>query len=134
MAGDEVVFSLVKKDRLIRLASLSEVRTSRLEETPLFQRLETDLLPGKSPLSPFRRVESWNGLEQDLSVGMEWPPEKIFAIGHLNDLSQIHHGDPVADMLHDTKVVGDEEIGEAQLIPKIHQKIKDLGLDGDIQG
>jgi len=36
-------------------------------------------------------------------------------------------------MLNNTEVVGDEEIGETQLISQVHQKVKNLGLDGYIQ-
>lgn len=47
---------------------------------------------------------------------MEGPFEKVIAIGHLYDLSHIHHGDSIADVFDDTKIVGDEEVGETQLI------------------
>ena len=37
-------------------------------------------------------------------------------------------------MFDDTKVMRDEEIGEAKLVPQINQEVEDLGLDGNIEG
>jgi hypothetical protein len=96
---------------------------SRLEETSLFQRMGTELLSERSPLTSSRRVKFGDGLKQDLSVGMEWPAEEIFSIGHFHHPSQIHDGNSITDMFDDTKVMGDEEIGEAQLIPQVHQEV-----------
>ena len=36
-------------------------------------------------------------------------------------------------MLHDAEVVGDEQIGEAELLLEILQQVDDLGLDRDVQ-
>ena len=44
------------------------------------------------------------------------------------------HGDLVADVLDDGEVMGDEEVGEAELLLQIHEKIDDLGLDGNVEG
>jgi hypothetical protein len=37
-------------------------------------------------------------------------------------------------MTKDTQVMGDEEIGQAEISLKITEEIKDLGLDGYIKG
>jgi hypothetical protein len=36
-------------------------------------------------------------------------------------------------MFDDSKVMGDEKVGKTQLISQVHQKVEDLGLDGDIE-
>ena len=33
----------------------------------------------------------------------------------LDDLAEVHHRDPVADVAHDREVVRDEEVGQAEL-------------------
>ena len=35
---------------------------------------------------------------------------------------------------HDREVVGDEEVGEAQLLLEVLEEVEDLGLDGDVEG
>jgi len=42
-------------------------------------------------------------------------------------------GDLVADVLHDGEIVSDKKIGQAKFFLKIHQKIHDLSLDGNVQ-
>ena len=64
---------------------------------------------------------------------MQMAIEEVLAIGHLHHLPHIHHGDSIADVFDDSKVMGDEEVGESQLISQIHQEVEDLSLDGDIQ-
>lgn len=48
-------------------------------------------------------------------------------------LAQIHHHDPVADMFHDRKVMGDEQKRDLRLFLDILKQIHNLGLDADIQ-
>jgi hypothetical protein len=42
-------------------------------------------------------------------------------LGDLDDLAQIHDRDAVADVLDHREVVGDEEVGEAELALQIAQ-------------
>ena len=39
------------------------------------------------------------------------------AVGDLHDLAEVHHRDAVGDVADDGQVVGDEEVGEAELAP-----------------
>ena len=55
-------------------------------------------------------------------------------IRQLHDIPQIHHGDPVAYVLHHAQVVGNEHIGELILVLQLRHQVEDLGLDGYIQG
>jgi hypothetical protein len=49
--------------------------------------------------------------------------EECALVGELDDLAEIHDGDPVADVLDDREVVGDEEIGEPELALQIAQRL-----------
>ena len=52
---------------------------------------------------------------QRLGVGMGRRGVDLVLAGHLDDLAEIHHGDVVADVPHDAEIVGDEDVGEAEL-------------------
>ena len=51
----------------------------------------------------------------------------------LHDLPQIHHRDPVTQVLDHSQVVRDEEIGQAELLLDVREQVHDLGLDGDVE-
>ena len=55
------------------------------------------------------------------------------AIGQLDDLAQIHHGDAVTDVLDDREIMRHEEIGETKFFLQILEQIDDLRLDRDIE-
>ena len=51
----------------------------------------------------------------------------------LDDPAEIHHGDPVRDVLHDREVVGDEQVGEPKLALQVLQQVDDLRLDRHVE-
>ena len=51
----------------------------------------------------------------------------------LHDLAQVHDRDPVGDVADDAEVVGDEEVGEAELLLQVLEQVEDLGLDRDVE-
>ena len=58
-----------------------------------------------------------------------------FLDGTLFDQFSVEHDkDSVGEIGDDAKVVGDEENRHAKLFPKIAKEIKNLGLDGNIEG
>ncbi len=59
----------------------------------------------------------------DLLVGAD--------LGHL---AEVHHTDPVRDVPDDRQVVGDEEVGQVELVLQSLHQVDDLCLDGDVQG
>jgi hypothetical protein len=59
--------------------------------------------------------------------------EQLGLVGYLDDAAEIHHGDAVADMGDDRKVVRDEEIGKAVVALQVDQQIDHLRLDGDVK-
>ena len=51
----------------------------------------------------------------------------------LDDLAEVHHRDPVGDLADDGQVVGDEHVGQAELVLEVLQQVDDLGLDRDVE-
>ena len=57
----------------------------------------------------------------------------LLGVRQFHDVSQIHDGDAVGNVPYHQKVVGDEEIGQSQLILQFIEHVDDLCLDGDVQ-
>ena len=51
----------------------------------------------------------------------------------LHDLPLVHHRHPVADLIDHRQVMGDEQVGQAELGLQVHQQLEDLGLHGHVQ-
>ena len=43
------------------------------------------------------------------------------SVGDLHDLAEVHHGYPVGDVLDYGEVVGDEDVGEVELLLEVFQ-------------
>ena len=68
-----------------------------------------------------------------LGVGMQRHLEQALLVGHLDDAAEIHDGDAVADVLDHGEVVGDEQVGELELLLQVDQQVDDLRLDRDVE-
>src|SRR3989440_574267 len=53
---------------------------------------------------------------------------------YLHHLAHIHHGDAVRDVLDHRQVVGDEKVGQVELLLEVFQKVDDLRLDRAPEG
>ena len=51
----------------------------------------------------------------------------------LDDLAEVHDRDPVGDVADDAEVVGDEDVGEPELVLKVVEQVDDLRLDRDVE-
>ena len=60
--------------------------------------------------------------------------EYSVGIGAFHDLAKIHHRDASADISHDVQVVGDEDVGQAEALTQLDEKIEDLRLHGSVKG
>ena len=60
-------------------------------------------------------------------------PEQLATVGQLGDPAEVHDRDPVADVLDDAHVVGDEHVGQPELALELLQQVQDLGLDRDVE-
>ena len=49
-------------------------------------------------------------------------------------MSQIHDRDPVGNVAHDQKVMGDKEIGQTEFVLQLVEHVDDLRLDRDVEG
>ena len=71
--------------------------------------------PVVQPAEPW--VRDRYGRKERLCVRVVGTGIERIALGYLHDLSQVHHGHPVAHLAHDGEVVGDEQVGEAEPAP-----------------
>ena len=74
-----------------------------------------------------------DGRQQRVRVRVTRRAVQVLDLGHLDDLAEVHHRDAVADVLHDREVVGDEEVGQAELALEVLEQVDDLRLDGDVE-
>ena len=51
----------------------------------------------------------------------------------LDDLAEVHHRHPLADVAHHGEVVGDEEVAEAEPLLQVLQQVHDTGLDAHVE-
>jgi hypothetical protein len=59
--------------------------------------------------------------------------EESCARRNFDDLSEIHDRNPMADVLDDTKIMGDKKVTQAKLILEVHHEVDDLRLHGNIK-
>ena len=78
-------------------------------------------------------AEVGNGREQPLRVRMLRRREQGVCRCLLDDLSAVHHDDPVGHVGDNTHVVGDEHDGGAEPVAQRQQQLEDRGLDRDVE-
>ena len=59
--------------------------------------------------------------------------EEVARGGKLDDAAEVHHRDPLTDMLHDRQIMGDEEVGQAQFALQVDHQVDHLRLHGDVE-
>ena len=59
---------------------------------------------------------------------------ELVAVGDLDDLAEVHHGDAVGDVAHHRQVVRDDDVGQAELVLQVLEQVDDLGLDRHVEG
>src|SRR6476646_5784579 len=133
MAGRRVTWGDLSESWPRSAAELHDVRTARVEAAAgrrvagawhiADQRKKLSLA-----CSHFR-----NGGEQRLRVGMARRRKQGASVPNLDDLSQMHRRDPVADVPDNAEVVRDEQIGERQFVSQILEQVEDLRLDRDVE-
>ena len=57
----------------------------------------------------------------------------LVAGADLDDLAEVHHGDTVGDVAHHRQVVGDEQVGQPELVLQLLEEVDDAGLDADVE-
>jgi len=77
---------------------------------------------------------SGDGGKQGHGVRMFGVAVDFIGPGVFDDAAEVHDGDIVANVFDDGEIMGDEEIGQAELSLEVRQEINDLGLNRDVQG
>ena len=78
-------------------------------------------------------IRDGNGRQQRLGVGMLRAADELLRRRVLHDAAEIHDDDAVGDVFDDGEIVGDEEVGEAELALQIVQQVDDLRLDRHVE-
>jgi len=71
--------------------------------------------------------------EERFRIGMHRPRAQGVALCRLDDLAQVHHCDPVADVRDRGQVVADEEIAHAERALQLFELVDDLGTDRHVE-
>ena len=135
MAGDEVPTTEVAQLRLFHGATLVGVRAAGVEPTARRRehgrgRLADDVLMRDRGIG----IGDRDRVEQHPGVGMGRPGVEVVTRGDLTDLAEVHDGDPIADVLDDGEVVGDEDQRQSVTHLEVFEQVDDLGLDADVEG
>ena len=95
---------------------------------------------GRSPVSRIRsRVSSTTGSgtgTADISArvyGCSGCVVQVLGGRLLDQRAEVHHADPVGDVPDHREVVGDDQVGQAELVLQVLQQVDHLGLHRDVQ-
>jgi hypothetical protein len=85
------------------------------------------------PVASHSRV--WNGhrREEGLCIRMQGIIIERIPCGQLDDHTQVHHGDPTADVTNHAQIVSNEQVGKAKLVLQVFKQVDNLRLDRDIK-
>src|SRR3984885_565068 len=78
-------------------------------------------------------AEPGNGFEQRARVLLPRIPEDVLDVAGLDDRAVLHHQHPVAHVMDHAQVVGDEQVGNTELLLKVGEQVEDAGLDRDVE-
>ena len=65
---------------------------------------------------------------------MERVDEQLIARCLFDNLTEIHHCDFIAEMLHHSEIVRNKKVGQPILALQIAKQVENLGLDRDVEG
>src|SRR5690554_3752354 len=86
------------------------------------------------PLFFAPRVGTWRGAHQRFCIRMKGSGVELRRRPLFDHTPEVHHGDTMAEVFDNRKIVRDEEISEPELLLEVFQKVDDLRLDRDIKG
>ncbi len=79
------------------------------------------------------RIGHRGGGEQGLRVGVLRVGEQLIRRRIFNDAAEIHDGDLGRDVPHDGEIMGDEQIGQPELVLQVLEQVDDLALDRHVE-
>ena len=104
-------------------------RTPRVEGTAVWWSGGVGDLPtGKVPGNAAGGIRVRNRLQQGPGVGVLGIGEDLLGGPDLHDPPEVHDRHPVAEELRGGEVVGDVDVGEVQVAPKLQHQLEDLEL------
>ena len=104
--------------RLLHAAALDSIGAARMEAAAAGLPDRARYLAREDDaLAPRAWIGERHCREQCLGIGMKGCPEECVLLRELDDLSEIHDGDPVADVLDHREIMRNEEVGEPQPRP-----------------
>ena len=118
-AGRPLVRTDVEQRRLLDAAAVERVRAARVEpaasrDVGRVRRLaDEDRPPGALALR--RRIRRRRDRHERLGVRVVRLADHLLGRPDLHDLAEVHHRDPVRDDPRERQVVGDEQVGQAEL-------------------
>ena len=117
VAGNLMAAAQIGQHRYLLLADLLGIRAARGKHATLRRRqrvgdfaFEYDALAGAVDL----RIKRGNRGEQRARIGMQRARVQFSGLCKLDDSAEVHNPDALGDMFHNRKIVGDEQIGQAQ--------------------
>ena len=60
-------------------------------------------------------------------------PEQVVGRRHFHHFAEVQHDDPVGDVANHRKIVGNEEVREAEPFLQLEHQVDDLRLDVDVE-
>ena len=86
------------------------------------------------PLAAQLRVGHRDGRHERLRcTGAPGRRNSVAPVGQLGDPAEVHDRDPIADVLDDAHVVGDEHVGQPELALELLEQVEDLRLDRHVE-
>ena len=64
---------------------------------------------------------------------MFWLEIKVFGFPEFDDFADVHHGNPIRNVLDDAQIVGDEQVGEFELGLKVFEEVQNLRLNRHVE-
>src|SRR5215475_5063291 len=84
-------------------------------------------------LHVYYRVGYGYGGQERLGIGVERVSIDLVPLRDLDDVAQVHHRHPIADVPYHRQIVGDEQVRQVELLLQLLQQVDDLGLNGHVQ-
>ena len=134
-AGHEVtVAPVIHQLRVVHPAAVLRVQATRVEPAPRRRVDRAGHVPRQdNALPPQPRMRDGHRREQCFGVRVLRIGEQLIGHRDLDDPAQVHDRDPVADVLDHRQVVGDEQVGQPELLLQLFQQVEHLRLDGHVQ-
>ena len=70
---------------------------------------------------------------QGLGIGVHRRLKYLLHGAGFDDSTHVHHGDAVADVPNHTQVMGDEQIGQIELLLELPEQVQNRRLNGDVE-